>query len=154
MPKIQPIRKSTRLPDYDYSQPGAYFITINTDGRENLFGRIVDGLMGLFDAGHIVEKTWNDLPNHYPDIRLEAFVIMPNHVHGIISLLDQKYSLSEIVRAFKSFSARRINLIRKTPGIPVWQRGFHDHIIRDEAELQRIADYIDTNPSNWQQDQD
>lgn len=154
MPKIQRIRKSTRLTEYDYSQPGAYFITINTYLREPLFGAIVDGFMVLYDAGRIVEKTWNDLPKHYPDIRLDMFVIMPNHVHGIISLLDQNVSLTEIVRAFKSFSARRINLVRRTSGIPVWQRGFHDHIIRDEVEFQRIADYIETNPSNWQKDQD
>lgn len=152
MPAVHPIRKSLRIPGYDYSQPGAYFVTIVTHGRECLLGQILDGRMALSDAGRIVERTWFDLPNRYPGIRLDAFVVMPNHVHGIITLLDSTWKGSEIVRGFKSVSARKINLIRDATGQPVWQRNYYEHIVRDEGELQRIADYIETNPSNWLQD--
>src|SRR5512137_1336233 len=81
-------RRSIRLPGYDYSQPGAYFLTLCTHERETLFGDVVDDVMRLNDYGEIVAAVWADLPNHYPHVELDAFVIMPNHVHGIIVIAD------------------------------------------------------------------
>lgn len=156
-------RRSIRLKGYDYSHPGAYFITICVKNRECIFGEIVDGSMVLNNVGEIVEKCWNDLPDHYMNIILDSHVIMPNHFHGIIVIDDvplvwaglkpaHTRGLPEFVRALKTFSARRINKSRQTTGIPVWQRNYYEHIIRDEAELNGIRQYISDNPKNWESD--
>ena len=163
--------RSLRLPGYDYSQPGAYFVTVVAHGRACLFGEVVDGEMVLNAAGIVVEAAWRDLPVHYPGAELGAFCIMPNHVHAIIVLVDigtkiipveaglrpastdaKNHPLSEIVRAFKSFSARRINKIRKTQGIPVWQRNYYEHIIRNDDDYRLIHLYIQANPARWPED--
>jgi len=163
-------RSSMRLKGYDYSLPGAYFITLVTHQRECLFGEVVDGEMQVNQLGKIVEFAWMDLPAHYPQVTLEAFVIMPNHVHGIVVIKagddDYRrggsethphkisiYGLPEIVRAFKSFSARRINQIRNTKGVAVWQRSFYDHIIRDDRDYRNIWEYIETNQLKWGEDE-
>ena len=135
-----------------------------------MFGEIIDGEMVLNALGEIVQFTWNDLPDHNPDIALDDFVIMPNHIHGIINIFEpvgagsqparingvgleptptKNVALSEIVRQFKTFSARRINALRKKPGISVWQRNYYDHIIGSDKEYEQIAAYIANNPSNW-----
>jgi REP element-mobilizing transposase RayT len=182
-------RRSIRLQGYDYSQAGAYFVTIVAWQREMLFGEIVDGEMILNRYGQIALNAWMDLPNHYRHAELDAFVIMPNHVHGIIVLNDDRrggssitgkatlsdesnvgiiplptkqtrpynpikprHGLPEIVRAFKSFSARRINILRHAEGIPVWQRNYYEHIIRNEPEMDRISRYIESNPTRWADD--
>ena len=149
-------RRSIRLPGYDYSQAGAYYVTIVAQGRECLFGEIVNAEMKLSRYGQIVQYAWFDLPRHYPHVELDAFCIMPNHGHGIIVLHDNvlmvRHPLSEIVRALKSFSARRINALRKTPGIPVWQRNYYEHIIRNEQDYQTKRNYILSNPENWEKD--
>ena len=163
-------RKSIRLKGYDYSQAGAYFITICTKGRKELLGAIRDGKMCSSAIGRIVQECWDVLPSHYPNVQLDAFVVMPDHAHGIIVILDDephrvreglrpstgktrnRPPLSEIVRAFKSFSARRINEQNGTAGQSFWQRGYYDHIIRNERSLERIREYISTNPSRWQYD--
>ena len=182
-------RRSIRLKGYDYSQAGAYFVTIVAWQRECLFGEVVNGTMHLNRHGHIVHDAWFDLKNHYRHVELGAFVIMPNHVHGIVVLVDDRrggssslsetiapdedssgidtmptnqtrpyvkpkprHGLPEIVRAFKSFSARRINRLRRTDGIPVWQRNYYEHIIRNERELDNITKYIETNPLRWNDD--
>ena len=108
----RPRRRSLRLPAYDYSQAGAYFITICTQARIMLFGDVIDCDVRLNEMGTMVQQTWDDLPTHYPGIDLDAFVVMPNHVHGIIILADQserRHAIPEIVRGFKTFSARRVN---------------------------------------------
>ena len=172
---------------YDYSLPGAYFITTVTHNRENRLGNIVNGEVDLSQAGKIVQRVWFRLPEHYPRIRLGASVIMPNHFHGIIVLEDissggseqlthnlpdknrflsnpmstsgktRRYNnpnvgLSEVVRTFKSFSARYINKLAGTQGKPFWQRGYHDRIIRSEEEWEQIRVYILTNPLHWHDD--
>jgi len=154
MPTLHRTRKSLRLPDYDYSQPGSYFVTILVHSRECILCQILDHQIALYDAGRIVEKTWKELPNHYPGIRLEAFVVMPNHFHGVITLEDTIKPLSEIVRGFKSFSSRRINIIRDSQGQPVWHRSYYEHIIRSEEELLRVRDYINSNPLRWDLDEE
>jgi putative transposase len=262
-------RRSIRLQGYDYTQAGAYFVTIDTWQKEHLFGEVVDGVIRLNKFGQIVQQAWYDLPNHYSHVELDAFCIMPNHIHGIIVLLDtrrggsdgqssrpariisgtpplpditqtrpcmdrqssrpariisgtpplpditqtrpcmvgqssrpantmsgtpplpeitqtrpcmdrqssrpantisgtpplpditqtrpyctgpKRHGLPEIVRALKSFSARRINVIRRTPGLPVWQRNYYEHILRDDQDYTNTCQYILVNPQNWQND--
>ena len=212
---------SIRLKNFDYSSPGAYFFTTVVKNRECLFGNITKGKMFLNAMGKEVETTWRDLPNHNANVALDEFIIMPNHVHGIIVILDdveilvdvndnidinknvnfnnddnidendnenenenenvetgsepvstgttagtgttaaemgmgtrkmKKQGLPEIIRQFKTFSARRINAIRGLSGIPVWQSGYYEHIIRNEASLLRIRKYIRENPLKWKND--
>jgi putative transposase len=164
VPQTNPKRKPTRLKDFDYSTPGAYFVTIVAHDRKDPFGTIENGQMVLSAEGKLVRQAWFDLPRHYANVRLdeEDFVIMPNHAHGIVVLLDPAISaghlsgcgLTEIIRAFKSFSAQRINQHRGISGVPVWQRSFYERILRDEGEWDRARKYILQNPQNWQDDQE
>ena len=156
---------------YDYSSPGAYFVTICTKNKANIFGDIVDGAMILNEFGEIVKKIWFDLPNHFTNVQLDEFIVMPNHVHMIIFIIDDDHrhrrglacqtptkrtfgkpisgSLPTIIGSFKSAVTKRINRMRKMPGFPVWQRNYYEHIIRDEDELNAIRQYIIDNPQNW-----
>jgi putative transposase len=177
-------RRSIRLPGYNYTAAGAYFITICTHQRECLFGEVENGEMRLNLFGEIVRSVWTKLPQHFRSIELDEFVIMPNHMHGIIWLSGigcrgeafaprlmqssqnvdtnasplpcngtKSGSIGAIVQNSKSISTRRINQIRKTAGIPIWQRNYYEHIIRDDRALETIQQYIQNNPSSWQQDQ-
>ncbi len=165
-------RRSIRVPGYDYSQPGVYFVTMVTYQRECLFGKVADGKMWLNKNRQIVAQTWNDLPIHYPHVELGTYIIMPNHFHGIKILVDtadvdvgaglrpaptsqqKRHGLPEIVRALKSFSARRINELLNSPGVPVWQRNYYEHIICDDDDLNRTHLYIEANPLNWAEDEE
>jgi len=173
-------RKSIRLKDYDYSLPGGYFVTINTIERGNFLGEVVQESMKLNNYGTIVQETWNDLIHHVKNIELDlvdnlmhtkcATIIglrLPNHVHGIIIILDstvgagsepaltkQHVGLGEMVRQFKTFSARRINECRSVKHVSVWQRNYYEHIIRNDKELDNIRKYIYYNPSQWKADED
>jgi REP element-mobilizing transposase RayT len=163
--------------------PGAYFVTICTRDRECLFGQIVDEVMRLNDAGAIARRCWEEIPDHFPSVELDAFVIMPNHVHGITvihrrgeasaipphvseeqprsdaSPLQQRpndtqpRSLSAIVQNFKSVSTRKMNAARGSPGTSVWQRGYYEHVVRNEDELKAIREYILGNPARWNEDE-
>ena len=163
--------ESTRLKDWDYSRAGWYFITICTKNREMMFGNISNNRMILNKKGEIVRNSWDDLVNHYSNIKLDAFIIMPNHIHGIIAITHnvktglkpvstiknkpvsvKQYTLSEIMRGFKTFSARKINQLYNRSGIPLWQPRFYDHIIRNNNDLTRIREYIRNNPNKWQND--
>ncbi|MBI1806765.1 MAG: transposase [Ignavibacteria bacterium] len=166
-------RRSIRLKEYDYSQAGSYFITVCTRGRECLFGEITDGEMRLNAYGEIVQACWDEIPHRYPHVELNQFIIMPNHLHGIILIHDDMKSavgaihesplqttmmkrrqmlLSKIVGRFKMNSGKRINEARQIPGNPVWQRNYYEHIIRTEKELSRIQDYVINNPVQWEYD--
>jgi len=171
-------RRSLRLRDFDYTQASAYFVTVCTHRRECLLGEITNGKMLLHDPGRIVQATWQALPQHYPNVCLDAFVVMPNHVHGIIILspmenvtedlagaglkpaptgsptITKRHGLPEIVRAFKTFSACRVNAARAAPGTPLWQRNYYEHVVRDEDNLHRIREYIDLNPLQWDLDRE
>ena len=144
-----------------------------------MFGDVIDGKMILNEFGEIVKNIWFDLLNHIKNIALDEFIVMPNHLHGIIIIVGagqrpalniipaqnkytagleragleptptRKFGLSEIIRQLKTFSAKRINRIRKMPGFPVWQRNYYEHIIRDDNEINQIRQYIRTNPQNW-----
>ena len=150
-------RKSIRLQGFDYSQSGAYFVTVVARGRLCLFGEVIDGVMRLNRFGGIVADVWEGLPDHYPHVHLDARVIMPNHLHGILVLDDVdrgsvRHGLSEVVRGFKSFSAKRVNSVRGVVGQALWQRGFFEHVVRDEVGLERIRTYIEENPGRWEED--
>ena len=168
-------RRSIRLPGYDYSQPGAYFITIVTRGRECLLGEIRDGQMHLSDAGQIVCDIWNALPARYPQIGLGTAQVMPDHFHGIINILPtpagaasvraihelplrvpqaerRRMTLPIVVGYFKMNAAKRINEILGSEGLPVWQRNYYEHIIRNATEYNRIHLYIQSNVANWAMD--
>lgn len=186
-------RRSIRLPGYDYTQAGRYFITIVTHERACLFGEVVNGAMRLNAWGEIVRAEWFQTAVVRPYVVLDPdeFVVMPNHVHGIIWIVGddgggvgggcrgaaplRPYdgdgnppqrpggvipnnvvagSLGAIVRAYKSAVAKRINALRGTPGAPVWQRNYHEHIIRNEEEWQRIWRYIQHNPARWEADRE
>ncbi|HLO14385.1 MAG TPA: hypothetical protein VK206_06130 [Anaerolineales bacterium] len=175
-------RHSIRLPNYDYSQPGSYYVTIVAWHRESLFGEVVAGEMKLNRFGLVSKGQWERLPKRFPNIELGAFVIMPNHMHGIIVITygrgtagnfsdfgDQlsrraptheqfqkpvKGSVPTIIRSYKSAVSYRINLIRGSRDVPVWQRNYYEHVIRNEKDLQNKTDYIEANPMLWNQDEE
>ncbi len=150
-------RRSIRLKGYEYSKPGAYFITICTRRREPMFGGIVNGEMVSNEYVDIVLKCWRALEGYFRNMEPSAFVIMPNHVHGIVVINDMGMngkSLPEIVRVFKTSSSRRINNARGTTGTPVWQRNYWEHVIRNQEAFNRIHDYILTNPKRWDLDRE
>jgi len=152
----RPRRRSLRLPSYDYSQAGAYFITVCTLDRIILFGEVIDDDVRLNEFGMLVKQTWDSLPTHYGGIDLDAFIVMPNHMHGIIILSDKpqtRCAIPEIVRGFKTFSARRVNECGGRRGA-LWQRGYYEHVVRNEKALNRIRDYIANNPAQWTDDPD
>ena len=166
-------RRSLRLPGYDYRTPGAYFITIVTHERRSLFGRVANDSVEPTAMGAIAQELWLEIPQHFPHVQLDAFIVMPNHIHGLILLAwspevgarhavplpraeafgqPRPGSLPTIVRSYKSAVTRRINLQRQTPGHPVWQRNYWEYVVRSEAALARIRDYIAANPYRWRQD--
>ncbi len=164
----QSSRKSIRLKEYDYSQAGAYFVTVCTKHREILFGDIQGDGVRLNPLGLAVKECWERLPQHYSFLELDAFTVMPNHIHGIVMITGnsnvgagfkpaptgKRHALGEIVRALKTFSARRINDLRGTIGTPVWQRNYYEHIIRNEIDLSETREYIQNNPLKWLEDED
>ena len=129
--------------------------------------------MNLNTYGEIVQSCWKDIPLHYPEVENDVFMVMPNHVHGIISIHEvnpdrlgqvgrsgskpdptSRRPLSEIVRGFKTYSSRKINERRQSQGTPVWQRSYYEHIIRGEKEYSQIGEYIIYNPSKWEMDRE
>lgn len=171
-------RRSIRLRGYDYSQAGAYFVTVCAHDRMCLFGEIADGKMRLNEAGRIVQQCWDQIPEHFHHVELGEFIVMPNHVHGIIVIaetpnvgarhavplhavpLPEKFckpvpgSIPTIVRSFKSAVTKRINELRDTPGASVWQRNYYEHVIREGESLHRIREYIANNPTQWELDRE
>jgi REP element-mobilizing transposase RayT len=204
-------RRSIRLKGYDYSQAGAYFVTICVHDRECLFGEIVEmggehqseclksgeyskagechsplREMVMNEFGRVVQDEWVRSAEIRAEIELGEFVVMPNHFHGIVLITNESYngngeccgdmphcrgtarraptttveqfgkpvagSLPTIIRSFKSAVTKRINEIRNSPSVPVWQRNYHEHVIRNEADYNRIAEYVAANPHRWIED--
>ena len=161
-------RRSIRLKGHDYAQPGAYFVTVCTRERECLLGDVVDGEMRLNEYGIVVHEEWLKTAELRQNVEIEACTVMPNHLHGIVVITNGKGtarrapterfgkpvadSIPTIMRAFKSASTKHINVIRRTPGIPVWLRNYYEHIIRSDEELKAIRQYILSNPANWTAD--
>lgn len=169
-------RRSIRLRDYDYASAGAYFVTICTQGKECLFGRIDNENMLLNDAGRMVETVWHSLPERFPGTVVDAFVVMPNHAHGILFLVGvalappqtndgatirgaassaptETPALGTIVRAFKSISAIEVNRLLERQGQPLWQRNYYERVVRDDGELHGFREYIRYNPVRWAEDE-
>ena len=157
-------RRSLRLRHYDYAQAGAYFVTVCAYDRRCLFGDIVDGAMRLNDVGRIIADEWHKSARIRAEIELDTWVIMPNHFHGIAIITHRRgdrpvaptgpppRSIGALMAGFKSASTKRINAARGTPGARVWQRNYYDHVIRNEANLHRIRQYIADNPARWAED--
>lgn len=168
-----PSRRTIRLQGYDYRQNGAYFVTICTYQQGRLFGFICEGKMVVNELGLIVTECWLEISQVRPHIELDAFVVMPNHLHGILSIFDQdtaddsaqlkgtadssdsrrmSASLGVIIGQFK----RAVTIMSKTlaqpPDQPLWQRSFYEHIIRNERSLDDIRTYIVENPAKWRED--
>jgi REP element-mobilizing transposase RayT len=159
-------RHSIRLRGYDYSLPGAYFVTICAYQRKCVLADIPGGLLRLTETGRIAQECWAEIPAHFPHVYLDVYVIMPNHIHGILGITDRPSkrplpgvpavapgSLAAVVRAFKSATTRRTNLGHGTRE-PLWQRNYYEHIVRSEKSLQKIREYIVRNPVRWQFDPD
>jgi REP element-mobilizing transposase RayT len=165
-----PERHSIRLRGFNYSQPGWYFVTICTDGRQHLFGNIVNGEMRLSSYGQIANFAWVKLRARFPHIRLDQFVVMPNHVHGVINIVKSRGrenrapTLGQIIAYYKYQTTQSFNNTHVGAGssrprtqrsnscTKLWQRNYHDHIIRDSTDLHRIQEYIRDNPTNWETD--
>jgi putative transposase len=133
-----PTRKALRLPFYDYSAAGLYFVTVCTRERRRILGQVRVDQVFLSEAGSIVERQLGQLPERLSGIALDSFVVMPNHVHVLVQLDErarQASPLRHAVGGFKSGSAREINVAYGTPGAPVWQRGYYGHVIRNEGDL-------------------
>ena len=182
-----PQRQSKRLPGYDYSQAGVYFVTLCTKNRACLFGQIVDGFAVLNRYGRIVESELHRTEQVRAEVELDVFVVMPNHLHAVVWLRDcapghlaqrahdraplrgrrhgvqppqgraplrrQARSLGSLIAGFKSTATKRINALRGTPGVAVWQRGFYERVIRSDRELQRVREYVVNNPLGWELDE-
>ena len=151
-----------RLKEFDYSNPGYYFITTCTRFSKNLFGKIARGKMELNKYGLIVEGAWLSLPDYYSNIELDYYSIMPNHFHAILILTGrvemnfpspeiktEKFTLSQIIAYFKYQTTKKINELSDSAGEKIWQRSFYDRIIRNEKELYLIRKYIEQNPFKW-----
>lgn len=164
-------RRSIRLRGYDYSQVGAYFVTVCTKDRRCLFGNAADGEMQLNDAGRIVADEWIKTAEMRNNVELDEWVVMPNHFHGILVVTNGRGtarraptleqfgqpvsgSIPTIIRSFKSAVTKRINEMRGMPGAKSWQRNYYEHIIRNNDELNRIREYIANNPVQWGMDRE
>ena len=144
-------RRSIRLPSYDYRSSGAYFVTLCTHHMACLFGQINDGAFQPNPYGRIVEEEWLRTAVVRVKVELDAYVVMPDHLHGILVLQDgTETGLDPCPAVFgHSVTTKRINRMRRTPGETVWQRNYYERVVRTEDELNLIRHYIGRNPSNW-----
>ena len=166
-----PRRKPNRLPNYDYSQAGYYFITLCTKDTQPLFWQpsvgadIIRPPQGIqrSSIGRVVDEAIRAIPAHYPNVALDKFVVMPNHFHALVEIeraradMESAPTIISIVQAFKRYSTvEYIRLVKRGQAAPfdkhLWQRSFHDHVIRGEADYRRIWSYIDANPRKWRED--
>ena len=158
--KELPKRKSARLKDYDYSGNGYYFVTICAQNKAKIFGEIVgEGfpLPQLSKYGKIVEKCIFSINEKYPNIVPEKFVIMPNHIHIIFGIKnngrgDPAPTIANVVGWLKYSATKQINLLHDNIGNKIFQRSFHDHVIRGERDYMEICEYINNNPAKWKED--
>ncbi len=165
------------MKDFDYAQPGAYFVTICTKNRQSLFGNIVEGEIRLNPYGLVVREEWIRSGEIRHETALDEFIVMPNHLHGVVMITESNVwaddrqnvgatgrstpptgpapkTIGALVAGFKSVVTKRINQIRGTLGAPVWQRNYYEHVIRDEKSLNRIRGYIMANPQRWRSDKE
>jgi REP element-mobilizing transposase RayT len=173
-PENQHHRRSIRLKEYDYSQPGEYFVTICTYNHECILGEIINGEMRLNEIGKIVERCWKEIPSHFMNVELDEFVVIPNHLHGILTINEPvEYIQPNIHVGVQNFEPLQQNtyqhVIPKSLGSIIrsynaavthkcrqcgyhdfrWQRNYFEHIIRNDNELNNIRDYIHNNVLQW-----
>lgn len=161
-------RRSIRLQNYDYAQSGAYFVTICTQHRACVLGEVVDGQMRLSELGLIAAQGWQWLAEQYAHVQLDAWVVMPNHLHGILVLTDDqphekggsrtapavaRKPVGRLVGAFKTVTTKQINALNEVADDLLkplfWQRNYHEHVVRNEADLSRLREYVVNNPMKW-----
>ena len=153
-----PKRKPNRLTEYDYSTPNVYFITLCTNHRKNLFwadvGAIIDRPenVPLNSLGVIVRQSILDMPKHYPTISVDHYVIMPNHVHLLLQIHADSDGRSMIAPTISTAVRLMKGAVSKQAGFPVWQKGFYDHVIRNDKDYREIWNYIEGNPGKWAED--
>ncbi len=175
-------RRSIRIPGYDYTRPGGYFVTIVAQNRACLFGEVAGGEMVLNAAGRIAEECWRAIPEHFPNVELGVYVVMPNHLHGIIILNEhgrgtiyraptdgahsteyraptvtteqfQKPVEGSIPTIVRTYKAAVTRRIgRELNGGGVWQRNYYEHILRNDEDANRVHNYIQSNPAMWAED--
>ena len=141
-----PQRKSPRLQNFDYATPNYYFVTICADQKKKLFGN--EQCLNLY--GQIAENEFSEIMKHLPTVAIDKFVVMPNHVHVIIILEDSTIKLSTVIGQYKSVVSRKIH--KYDADLKVWQKSYHDHVIRNQESYEKIWSYIDTNPIKWSED--
>ena len=163
-------RSSIRLKNYDYSQPGAYFVTICTQNRSCLFGEINEGELLLADPGRMIAMWWLELSSKFPTASLDSYVVMPNHIHGIICTDNEMDSITgqgahagaplpTVIQWFKTMTTNAYIRGVKSGSFPpfegkLWQRNYYEHVIRNERELKSIRLYISQNPAKWHLDRE
>lgn len=158
-------RQSMRLPNYDYTLSGVYFVTICSYRFADVFGRIADGKMQLNELGRLVENEWQRTAAVRPSVEVDTYVVMPNHLHGLLWFSDglagpvenssetiRANSLGPIIAQFKSIVTKRSRSIASAPRSPIWKRNYYDHIVRSERALERIRNYIIENLASWSED--
>ena len=147
----KPVRKPTRIPNYDYSKDNYYFVTICTYEKKCIFGTVRE--IGRY--GKIAADSIDTLSSHYSNVSIDKYVVMPNHIHMIVVIgckieISDNPTLSQIIGAYKSEVTRLIH--QSAPNEQIWQRSFHDHVIRNQRDYDRIWNYIHTNPMRWDKD--
>ncbi len=163
-------RHSIRLQGYDYSHEGVYFVTLCTLNCECLFGKVVGQDVTLNQYGEMVQEAWQNTETIRPNVSLDAFVVMPNHLHGIIVLVGATRrvalpnsnppkgplpgSIGAIIGQFKSTTTKQANRVRGVEGPSLWQRNYYEHVIRNERALNKVREYIENNPLRWAEDQE
>lgn len=164
MDSALPNRQSIRKRGWDYTSAGCYFVTINTHKNRALFGVIVNGRMVLNEAGRVAEKCWREIPEHFPTVALDEFVVMPNHLHGVLNLFhasaeERAVSLGDVVGAYKAAVSRILGRGGKFPAratpiaagaSAIWHRNYWDVIVPDEKALGAIRNYIRFNPRDYE----
>jgi REP element-mobilizing transposase RayT len=147
-----------------------HFVTLCAHRQACVFGQIQGGEMRLSPVGQVVRECWERIPDHFPQVHLDASVVMPNHIHGLLLICDEREreaqhgrehvaepimgSLGTIVRSFKSAVTKRVNELRDTPGGKLWQVNYFEHIVRNDRALERIRSYIESNPASWELDRE
>lgn len=153
-----PTRKQNRLTQYDYRTPNAYFITICTNNRRNLFWKDVGAIIDrpenvpLTSLGMVAQQSIRDISSHYPAITVDHSVIMPNHIHLLLQIHTDENGRSMIAPTISTVVRLMKGMVSKQAGFAVWQKGFYDHVIRNENDYQDIWNYIEGNPSKWTED--
>ncbi len=173
--KEKPSRHSVRLPGFDYSSVGMYFVTICTAERRCIFGQIQRNKTALSPIGDIARACWIEIPRHFPNVRIETYVVMPNHVHGILTIHSKwpdantqsktaaakesfgkptRGSIPTIVRSFKAAASKHARESGLIAGESIWHRGYYEHVLRNTREYVAATNYILLNPARWADDED